>query len=77
MAHKRWPKNRCLAPSKAERAADFAFLFSVSSPCVIPGGLERVLQVGVDDLEGAGVGVVDAALLGRERVFEDIDLDPS
>jgi hypothetical protein len=25
----RWPKNRCLADSKAERAADFACLFSV------------------------------------------------
>ena len=28
----RWPKKRCLVPSKADKAADFAFLFSVSSP---------------------------------------------
>ncbi|TWG96284.1 hypothetical protein L598_002700000140 [Mesorhizobium sp. J18] len=27
----RWPKKRCLADSKAERAADFACLFSVPS----------------------------------------------
>ena len=40
------------------------------------GGLERLLDVGVDHLEGAGIGVVDAPLLGREGMFEDVDLDP-
>ena len=40
------------------------------------GGLERLLDVGVDDLERAGIGVVDAPLLRRERMFEDVDLDP-
>ena len=30
------------------------------------GGLEGVVDVAVDDLEGSGVGVVDAALLGGE-----------
>ena len=39
------------------------------------GGLQRFLDVGVDDLEGVGVSVVDAALFRRERVFEDVDLD--
>ena len=39
------------------------------------GRLERLLDVLVDDLEGAGIGVVDAPLLGRERMFEDVDLD--
>ena len=39
------------------------------------GGLEGVVDVAVDDLEGSGVCVVDAALLGGEGVFEDIDLD--
>ena len=29
----------------------------------------------MDDLEGAGIGVVDAPLFGRERVFEGLDLD--
>ena len=32
----RWPKKRCLVPSKAESAADLAFLFSVSSPWTMP-----------------------------------------
>ena len=36
MAVSRWPKKRCLAPSKADKAADLAFLFSVSSPSTMP-----------------------------------------
>ena len=40
------------------------------------GCLERLLDVLVDDLEGAGIGVVDAPLLGRQWMFEDLDLDP-
>ena len=39
------------------------------------GRLERRSQVVVDDLEGAGVGVVDAPLLGRERVLDELVLD--
>ena len=30
----------------------------------------------MDHLEGAGIGVADAPLLRRERMFEDVDLDP-
>ena len=40
------------------------------------GGLERLLDVAVDDLEGAGIGVVDAPLFGRQGMFEGLDLDP-
>ena len=40
------------------------------------GGLERLLDVVVDDLEGARVGVVDAPLGVAERVLQDVDLDP-
>ena len=40
------------------------------------GGLERRLQVLVDDLEGVGIGVVDADLLGREPVLDDLVFDP-
>ena len=32
----RWPKKRCLAPSKALSAADFAFLLRVESPSTMP-----------------------------------------
>ena len=39
------------------------------------GGLQRLLDVGVDDLERVGVGIEDALLFGRQGVFEDIDLD--
>ena len=40
------------------------------------GGFERVFYIAVDHLEGAGIGVVDAPLFGRERMFERLDLDP-
>ena len=35
------------------------------------GGFQRVIYIAVDHLEGAGIGVVDAPLLGRERMFEE------
>ena len=38
-------------------------------------GLERGFDVGVDDLERAGVGIVDAPLLVRELMHEDVHLD--
>ena len=40
------------------------------------GGFERVFHIAVDHLEGPGIGVVDAPLFGRERMFERLDLDP-
>ena len=40
------------------------------------GCLQGLLDIGVDDLEGAGIGVVDAPLVVRERVLQDVDLDP-
>ena len=40
------------------------------------GGFQGVFYIAVDHLEGAGIGVVDAPLLGRERMFERLDLDP-
>ena len=40
------------------------------------GGLQGLLYVGVDDLEGPGISIVDAPLLRRERVLQDVDLDP-
>ena len=40
------------------------------------GGFECFLQVGVDDLERVGVGVVDLALRGGDGVLQDVDLDP-
>ena len=33
---RRWPKKRCLAPSKALSAADLAFLLRVESPSTMP-----------------------------------------
>ncbi len=39
------------------------------------GGLQRRVEIVVDDLEGAGIGVVDADLLGRERVLDQLVLD--
>ena len=40
------------------------------------GGFQGVFHIAVDHLEGAGIGVVDAPLFGRERMFEQLDLDP-
>ena len=40
------------------------------------GGFQGVFYIAVDHLEGPGIGVVDAPLLGRERMFEQLDLDP-
>ena len=39
------------------------------------GGFQRLVDVGVDDLEGLGIAVVDAPLRGGEGVVEDVDLD--
>ena len=40
------------------------------------GGFQGVFYIAVDHLEGAGIGVVDAPLLGCQGVFEQFDLDP-
>ena len=76
MAVRRWPKKRCLAPSKADSAADFGVLVEGGIALHDAGGFERVFYIAVDHLEGAGIGVVDAPLFGRERMFERLDLDP-
>ena len=39
------------------------------------GGFERLIQVLVDDLEGVGIGVVDADLLRRQLVLDDLVFD--
>ncbi len=39
------------------------------------GGLESGVEVVVDDLEGAGVGIVDANLLGSQRMLDQFVLD--
>ena len=39
------------------------------------GGFQGRGQIIVDDLEGAGVGVIDADLLRRELVLQHLDLD--
>ena len=64
-----------MALSKAERAADFACAFSVPRLAGDVGGLHRRVEVVVDDLERAGIGVVDADLLGRELVLDQLVFD--
>ena len=49
-----------------------------AAPAAGAGDVRRLQcrgQVVVDHLEGAGVGVVDAPLLGRERVLDELVLD--
>jgi hypothetical protein len=72
---RRWPKKRCLADSKAERAADLACRFSVPFSRRDVGGLHRSGEVVVDDGEGPGIGIVDAALLRGQRMFQHLVFD--
>ena len=49
-----------------------------SAPARRAGDVRRLqcrIQVVVDDLEGAGIGIVDAALPGRQRVLDELVLD--
>jgi hypothetical protein len=39
------------------------------------GGFQRFVEVAVDDLKGIGIGVVDADLLRRQRVLDDLVFD--
>ena len=64
-----------MALSKAERAADLAWAFSVPLDAGDVGGLERRVEIVVDDAERARIGVVDAPLLRREPVFEQLVFD--
>ena len=39
------------------------------------GGFQRLIEVAMDDLKRVGIGVVDADLLRRERVLDDLVFD--
>jgi len=39
------------------------------------GGLQRRIEIVMDDLEGARIGIVDAGLLVRELVLDELVLD--
>src|SRR3546814_7197242 len=39
------------------------------------GGLHRCVEIIMDDLEGPGIGVVDAGLSGRQPMFEHFIFD--
>ena len=64
-----------MADSKAERAADLAWRFSVPLLARDVGGLHRSGEVVVDDGEGPGIGIIDAALLGGERMHQHLVFD--
>ena len=61
--------------SKAERAAALALRFSVRGIAGDVGRLERGGEVVVDDLEGVGIGIVDADLLVGQFVLEQVVFD--
>ena len=65
-------KKRCLALSKADRAADLAWAFSV--PDV--GGPKRCSEIVVNDLESARIGIIDADLLPGELMLDQLVFDP-
>ena len=61
--------------SKAERAAALACAFSVPFSPVTFARLHRRVEIVVNDREGAGIGVVDADLLRRELMFDQLVFD--
>ena len=64
-----------LGASKADRAADLACAFSVPvSPVMLAARIaaSRLLWM---MREGAGIGVIDADLLGRELVLDELVFD--
>src|SRR5712671_3828031 len=69
----RCPKKRCLAPSKADRAADFAVQRAALAGDV--GGPHRGVEVVMDDTERVGIGVIDTNLLGSELMFDEFVFD--
>ena len=64
-----------MALSKAERAADLAWRVQRAGLAGDIGGLQRGIEIVVDDLEGARIGVVDADLLGGELVLDQLVFD--
>ena len=64
-----------MALSKADRAADFACRVQRAGLAGDVGGPHRGVEIVVDDAECAGIGVVDADLLGRELVLDQLVLD--
>jgi hypothetical protein len=67
----RWPKNRCLADSKAERAG-LRLLVQRAGRSGDVGGLHRRVEIVMNDGESAGIGVVDTGLLRRQRVLDQL-----
>ena len=61
--------------SKALLAAALAWPFKVPVSPVMLAAFERRFEILVNDLKGFRIGVVDADLLRRERVLDDLDLD--
>ena len=70
------PEEALLGALEGRERGGLGVLVEGRVPVDDAGRLQGVLDIGVDDLEGAGIGVVDAPLLVRERVLEDVDLDP-
>ena len=69
-------KKRCLFASKAERARGFGVaVVGIAIGAGDIGGLQRLVEVAMDDLKRIGVGVVDADLLDRQFVLDDLVLD--
>jgi len=73
----RWLKKRCLALSKADRAADLACAFQRARFAGDVGRLQRGVEIVVDDAERARIGVVDADLLVGEPVLDSSYSTPS
>ena len=69
-------KEALLGPLESRQSGGFGVLVEGRIALHDAGGFQRVFYIAVDHLEGPGIGVVDAPLLGRERMFEQLDLDP-
>ncbi len=65
-----------LRPLERAHGGGFGVLVQRQLPVHDAGGLECLLDVLVDDLERAGVSIVDTPLGVAQRMLQDVDLDP-
>src|SRR3984893_13911958 len=76
MAGVRWIKKSCFAPLEGRTGGGFGLAVERPGLAGDIGGLQRGVEVVVDDLECARIGIIDADLLGREVVVDQLVFDP-
>ena len=71
----RWPKKRCLADFEGGPRGGLRLRVQRAGLAGDVRGLHRRVEIVVNDRERAGIGVVDADLLGRELMLDQLVFD--